>query len=101
LIAYAQVSADRADVVRVCVVSLDPHHTQSGFIEIDHRTASGLEPRKAYQMHDHLVSRRISWNGHAALRQSRSARTPVHVMQLRARMPRGETVLIIFCKARP
>ena len=86
LIAYAKVSADRANVV-VCVVNLDPHHTQSGFIEIDPDTF-GLEPRKTYQMHDLVSGAHFLWNGARNYVSLDPQRTPVHVMQLRARMLR-------------
>ncbi len=86
LIAYAKVSADRANVV-VCVVNLDPHHTQSGWIEIDPDTF-GLEPRKTYQMHDLVSGAHFLWNGARNYVSLDPQRTPVHVMQLRARMLR-------------
>ncbi len=86
LIAYAKVSADRANVV-VCVVNLDPHHTQSGWIEIDADTF-GLEPRKTYQMHDLVSGAHFLWNGARNYVSLDPLRTPVHVMQLRARMLR-------------
>jgi starch synthase (maltosyl-transferring) len=86
LIAYAKVSADRANVV-VCVVNLDPHHTQSGWIEIDPDTF-GLEPRKTYQMHDLVSGAHFLWSGARNYVSLDPQRTPVHVMQLRARLLR-------------
>jgi starch synthase (maltosyl-transferring) len=86
LIAYAKVSADRANVV-VCVVNLDPHHTQSGWIEIDPDTF-GLEPRSTYQMHDLVSGAHFLWSGARNYVSLDPQRTPVHVMQLRARMLR-------------
>ncbi len=86
LIAYAKVSADRSNIV-VCVVNLDPHHAQSGWIEIDPDTF-GLETRQTYQMHDLVSGSHFLWNGARNYVSLDPARCPAHVMQLRARMLR-------------
>ncbi len=86
LIAYAKVSAERSNIV-VCVVNLDPHHTQSGWLEID-PDAFGLEPQQAYQMHDLITGAHFLWSGARNYVSLDPARCPVHVMQLRARMRR-------------
>jgi starch synthase (maltosyl-transferring) len=86
LIAYAKVSADRSNIV-VCVVNLDPHHAQSGWLEIDPETF-GLEPQQTYQMHDLISGAHFLWNGARNYVSLDPARCPAHVMQLRARMLR-------------
>jgi len=86
LIAYAKVSADRSNIV-VCAVNLDPHHAQSGWIEIDPDTF-GIEPRQTYQMHDLISGSHFLWNGARNYVSLDPARCPAHVMQLRARMLR-------------
>ena len=86
LIAYAKVSTDRANIV-VCVVNLDPHHTQSGWVEIDPETF-GLEPRQTYQMHDLVSGAHFLWNGARNYVRLDPHSCPAHVMQLRARMLR-------------
>lgn len=86
IIAYAKVSPDGASTV-VCVVNLDPHHTQSGWLEID-PVAFGLEPQQAYQMHDLISGAHFLWSGTRNYVSLDPARCPVHVMQLRARMRR-------------
>jgi starch synthase (maltosyl-transferring) len=86
LIAYAKVSADRSSTV-VCVVNLDPHHVQSGWIEIDPQ-ALGLEALQTYQMHDLISGTYFLWHGRRNYVSLDPQRTPVHVMHLRARMLR-------------
>jgi starch synthase (maltosyl-transferring) len=57
LIAYAKVSAERSNIV-VCVVNLDPHHTQSGWLEID--------PDALVQGPDAVTGAHLAWTRHAA-----------------------------------
>lgn len=86
LIAYAKIAPDRSNIV-VCVVNLDPNHTQSGWLELD-PDAFGLERSQAYQMHDLITGQRFLWHGTRNYVQLDPHRTPAHVMQLRARMLR-------------
>lgn len=86
MIAYAKASDDRSNIV-VCVVNLDPHHTQSGWLVID-PGAFGLEPQQAYQMHDLITGAHFLWSGARNYVSLDPSRCPVHVMQLRARMRR-------------
>ena len=86
LIAYAKTSADGENTV-VCVVNLDPHHTQSGWIELD-MAAFGLQPDQVYQLHDVISGAHFLWHGKRNFVSLDPQRTPVHLMQLRARMRR-------------
>jgi starch synthase (maltosyl-transferring) len=86
LIAYAKTSADGGNTV-VCVVNLDPHHTQSGWVEMDMATF-GLQPGQAYQLHDLIGGAHYLWHGPRNYVSLDPQRTPAHVMQLRARMRR-------------
>jgi starch synthase (maltosyl-transferring) len=86
LIAYAKVTPDRSNVV-VCVVNLDPHHTQSGWIELD-LDAFGLAPGQAYQMHDLLSDSHFLWHGPRNYVSLDPQRAPAHVLRLRARLLR-------------
>ncbi len=61
LIAYAKSTPDRSDVI-VAVVNLDPHHVQSGWVEID-LAAFGLDAARAWQMHDLLSGAYSLWHG--------------------------------------
>jgi starch synthase (maltosyl-transferring) len=86
LIAYAKVTPDRSNVI-VCVVNLDPHHTQSGWIELD-LDAFGLAPGQAYQMHDLLSDSHFLWHGPRNYVSLDPQRAPAHVLRLRARLLR-------------
>ena len=86
LIAYAKATPDLSNVV-VCVVNLDPHHTQSGWVEIDLK-AFGLDATQAYQMHDLLGGAHYLWHGARNYVSLDPHQCPAHVMQLRARLKR-------------
>ena len=86
LLAYAKTSADGANTV-VCIVNLDPHHTQSGWVEFD-LTAFGLQADQVYQLHDLLSGSHYLWHGSRNYVSLDPQRVPVHVMALRARMKR-------------
>jgi starch synthase (maltosyl-transferring) len=86
LIAYAKSTADGSNTV-VCVVNLDPHHTQSGWVELD-IAAFGLQPDQAYQLHDLIGGAHYLWHGARNYVSLDPLRTPVHLMELRARMRR-------------
>jgi starch synthase (maltosyl-transferring) len=86
LLAYAKSTADGSNTV-VCVVNLDPHHTQSGWVEID-IAAFGLQPDQAYQLHDLISGAHYLWHGARNYVSLDPQRAPAHVMQLRARMRR-------------
>ena len=86
LLAYAKTSADGANTV-VCVVNLDPHHTQSGWVEFD-LAAFGLQTDQVYQLHDLLSGSHFLWHGSRNYVSLDPQRMPVHVMALRTRMKR-------------
>ena len=86
MIAYAKATPDRSNIV-VCVVNLDPHHVQSGWLNLD-LAALGLEPKQAYQMHDVLTDAHFLWQGPRNYVSLDPQRCPAHVMQLRARLRR-------------
>ena len=86
LLAYAKSTPDGSDVV-VCVVNLDPHHTQSGWVELD-ASAFDITPGQAYQMHDLLSGSRFLWNGTRNYVSLDPHRSPAHVMHLRAHLRR-------------
>ena len=79
-------SPERTNIV-VCVVNLDPHHTQSGWIEID-ASVFGLDPQQTYQMHDLISGAHFLWHGTRNYVSLDPQQCPVHVMQLRARLLR-------------
>jgi starch synthase (maltosyl-transferring) len=86
LIAWLKSSGD--DVV-VGIVNLDPHHTQSGWLELD-LAALGIEADAQYQMHDLLTDERYIWQGPRNFVMLDPARLPAHVLRLRRRVRREQ-----------
>jgi starch synthase (maltosyl-transferring) len=86
MIAYAKATPDLSNIV-VCVVNLDPHHAQSGWLEID-PAALGMAAQQAYQMHDAISGAHYLWHGARNFVSLDPQRSPVHVMQLRCQMRR-------------
>src|SRR4051794_41673464 len=46
----------------LCVVSFDPAHVQSGFVELD-LAELGIDDDRPFQVHDLLTDRRFLWSG--------------------------------------
>jgi starch synthase (maltosyl-transferring) len=81
LICYSKHSDDLEDVVLV-VVNLDPHHVQSGHIELPLQEWR-IDPSKVYQAHDLLSGGRYLWSGRHNFVSLEPARSPAHVFKLR------------------
>jgi starch synthase (maltosyl-transferring) len=84
LVAYSKASPDGANVVLV-VVNLDPHHTQSGWLELPLERL-GVEAGKPYQMHDLLTGARYLWHGQRNFVQIDPRHVPAHVFRLRRKV---------------
>ena len=61
LIAYTKATEDFSNILLI-VVNLDPHHRQSGWVDID-LTLLGLDADMPYQVHDLLTDGRYLWHG--------------------------------------
>jgi starch synthase (maltosyl-transferring) len=86
LIAYAKATSDLSNIV-VCVVNLDPHHVQSGWLQLD-PAALGMAPQQSYQMFDAISGAHFLWHGDRNFVSLDPQRSPVHVMQLRRHLKR-------------
>jgi starch synthase (maltosyl-transferring) len=84
LLAYAKTTAALDDIV-VCIVNLDPHHVQTGHVELD-LGAFALDPGTAYGMHDLLTDAHYLWQGARNYVAIDPARVPAHVFRLRRRV---------------
>jgi starch synthase (maltosyl-transferring) len=67
------------------VVNLDPHHVQSGWVELDLESL-GIDTRSTYQMHDLLSGARFLWSGPRNYVQIDPQRTPAHLFALRRKV---------------
>jgi len=83
LIAYAKHTEDLEEIL-VMVVNLDPHHAQSGWVEIP-LAAFGIEAERPYQVHDLLSEARYLWHGARNFVRLEPA-SPAHVFRLRRRV---------------
>ena len=84
LLCYAKSAPDFDNLV-VTVVNLDPHHVQSGWVDLD-LAALGIAADSPYQMHDLLSGARFLWNGPRNFVQIDPQRAPAHVFALRRKV---------------
>ena len=84
LVAYSKHTADLADVV-LAVVSLDPHHVQSGWVELPLHEL-GIDPDHPYQVHDLLDGETYVWQGPRNYVELDPQRVPAHLFHVRRRL---------------
>ncbi|HSF34069.1 MAG TPA: alpha-1,4-glucan--maltose-1-phosphate maltosyltransferase [Candidatus Tectomicrobia bacterium] len=84
LICYSKQTKDHTDVILV-VVNLDPHHTQSGWIELP-TEALQLPIDGHYQVHDLLSDSRYLWHGRRNFVELNPSIVPAHIFRLRRRV---------------
>jgi starch synthase (maltosyl-transferring) len=84
LIAYLKVDAASSNVI-LTVVNLDPHHPQSGWVDLD-MGALKFDPDQPYQVHDLLSDQRYIWRGRYNYVLLDPQRAPAHVFRLRRRV---------------
>jgi len=77
IICYSK-SAD--DNIVVTIVSLDPHNTQSGWVELD------LEIPQPFQVHDLLSGARHAWQRGRNFVQLVPQSVPAHILRIRKRV---------------
>jgi starch synthase (maltosyl-transferring) len=84
LICYSKTAA-AADNTVIAVVNLDPHHPQSGWVELD-LGPLGLDAGRSFQVHDLLSGARYLWNGARNFVQLDPQRVPAHLFRVRRRV---------------
>lgn len=84
IIAYSKMSEDRSNLI-VVVVNLDPHHRQSGWIDLPIEEFC-IEPHQEYQMHDLVTESRYLWQGPRNYVELDPAKMPAHIFRLRRRV---------------
>ncbi len=83
LIAYSKATPDRANVI-VAVVNLDPHHAQSGWLDLD-LPALGITAEQSFQVHDLLSGARFLWSGTRNFVRL-DPQAPAHILRVRRRV---------------
>jgi starch synthase (maltosyl-transferring) len=81
LIAYVKDDTTTANII-IVVVNLDPHHSQSGWIDLD-LSALGLEEDQPFQVHDQLSDQRFQWKGGRNFIRLDPRQMPAHIFKLR------------------
>ena len=84
LIAYGKTTPDLSNVL-IVVVNLDPHHAQSGFLELP-LNELGIDPEQSYQVDDLLGGARYLWQGSRNYVALDPQALPAHVFRLRRRI---------------
>jgi starch synthase (maltosyl-transferring) len=84
LIAYGKSTPDLSNVV-IMVVNLDPHHMQSGFLELP-LDELGIDPTQSYQVDDLLGGARYLWQGPRNYVALDPAALPAHLFRVRRRI---------------
>ena len=86
LIAYSKTTDDGANLI-LTVVNLDPHHRQSGWINLP-LDAFGIDPAESFQVHDLLGGGRYMWNGSRNYVEIDPYAMPGHIFHIRRHMKR-------------
>jgi starch synthase (maltosyl-transferring) len=84
LVCYSKHTTDHADIILV-VVNLDPHYTQSGWVEFS-AEALDLPPDGHYQVHDLLSDSRYLWHGRRNFIELNPNAMPAHIFRVRRRV---------------
>jgi starch synthase (maltosyl-transferring) len=84
LIAYLKLDAASGNAI-LTVVNLDPHHPQSGWVDLDVE-ALNFDVEQTYQVHDLLSDQRYIWRGRSNYVLLDPGRSPAHVFRLRRRV---------------
>ncbi|HUO86979.1 MAG TPA: alpha-1,4-glucan--maltose-1-phosphate maltosyltransferase [Thermoanaerobaculia bacterium] len=81
LLAYIRRTEDDSNLLLI-VVNLDPHHVQSGWVDLP-LAALGLPEGDPYQVHDQLTGAHYLWNGSRNFVELDPRSVPAHLFRLR------------------
>ncbi len=84
IVAYTKSTDDHADIV-LTVVNLDPHHTQTGMVNLP-LEALGIERDRSYQAHELLSGARYIWNGPRNYIELNPQSSPAQIFRFRRRV---------------
>jgi len=83
IICFSKHTDDLSDIILV-VVNLDPHHTQSGWVNLS-LAALGLESGQSFQVHDLLSQAHYLWHGTRNFVELNPHILPTHIFRLHRR----------------
>ncbi len=84
LICYSKHTEDFGNLI-VAVVNLDPHHRQSGFVELP-LEEFGMDAAQVYQVHDLLSDARYLWEGRRNYVELDPQGAQAHLFRVRRRV---------------
>jgi len=82
LIACSKATDDLFNIV-LTVVNLDPHWTQSGWVEVNTPSLGIEDPHQPYQVHDLLDDARYLWQGRRNYVELNPDKSPAHIFRVR------------------
>ena len=88
LLCFSKQSDDLTNVI-VVVVNLDPHHSQSGWVELETQSL-GLDSQQPYQMHELLTGARYLWHGARNFLQLDPQSVPAQIFRMRHKLRREQ-----------
>jgi starch synthase (maltosyl-transferring) len=88
IIAFSKTTEDRNNVI-LTAVNLDPHHTQSGWVELPLEEL-GLDPQQSFQVHELLTDARYLWHGPRNYVQLNPDSVPGQIFRVRHRIRREQ-----------
>jgi starch synthase (maltosyl-transferring) len=84
MVAYSKATDDLSSII-LTVVNLDPHNTQSGWVDLP-LDSLGLDPAVPFQGHDLLSGARYIWHGGRIYFQLNPAEVPAHIIRIRRKV---------------
>ena len=84
LLCYSKSTPDWSNVI-VVVVNLSPHHTHSGWLQLDLRDL-GLEADRPFQVQDLLTNAYYLWQGPRNYIEVNPHSAPAHIFRIRRRL---------------
>jgi len=81
LIAYTKSDAESGDIV-LTIVNMDPHHTQSGWVDLQIHDL-GIDESEVYQVHDLLGGGHYLWSGYRNFVMLDPHAMPAHIFHVR------------------
>jgi starch synthase (maltosyl-transferring) len=88
LICFSKTTDDLSNTI-LTVVNLDPHHTQTGWVELPLEELR-LDPHQPFQAHDLLTGARYLWHGSKNYVELDPRNIPAHIFRLRLRVRREQ-----------
>ena len=88
ILCFSKRTEDLSNVI-VVAVNLDPHHVQSGWLELPSEEL-GLDPEQTFQMHDLLTDARYLWQGKRNYVQLDPDSVPAQIFRVRPRIRREQ-----------